>query len=149
MLIGASLLVLSVIVIFSLVFGGGFIGGSTEIAIDNEAIVDGVSSTFLIDPTQVFWGINTGDLYGAITIVTITLIAIAGITGISVLSSGINPQSARIIVTASVMGTLWVLLSLIAFPLILSIEIFGALIYVMISIAYIIGVLQMIGGTGQ
>jgi len=57
MLIGATLLIIIFIVIFNLVLGGNFIQGITSISIDNEAIVDGVSNTFVIDPSSVVVGI--------------------------------------------------------------------------------------------
>lgn len=149
MLIGASLLLLSIIVIFSLVLGGGFIGGVTEIAIDNLAIVNGTSTTFIVPPESIFYNISTGDLVGAIFILTVTFVGLAAATGITVVSTGLNSESSRIIVLAAVYGVLWWLLSIPAFGLISSIGFFGPLIYVFISIAYIIGCIQRITSGGD
>ena len=149
MLIGASLLIIIFIVIFNLVLGGNFIQALTTISIDNEAIVDGVSNTFVIDPTSVVVGIQLGAIIGAIGIITAIYIGVAGITGISFLSSGINGASARLITLASGYIAIWVLLSILAYNLIVSIEIFGGIIYVMITIAYVIGVAQNLSGGGS
>ena len=149
MLIGASLLILSIIVLFSLVLGGGFTSGVAEIAIDNLAIVNGTSSTFVIPPESIFYGISATGLEGAIYILIATLIGIAGAVGISVVSTGLNPQSSRIIVLALVYGVLWWLLSIPAFGLISSIAIFGPIIYVFISVAYVIGCIQKITSGGS
>lgn len=146
MLIGASLLLLAVIVIFSLVLGGSFIGNFSEILIDNEAIIDGVSNTFVIPAQTIFYNIDTTTIVGGIIVITGVLIGVATLTGISVVGSGLNPQSARIIILASIYGTVWAILSTVAYGLIVSIEIFGGILYVMITIAYIIGVVQSIAG---
>lgn len=146
MLIGGSLLILCIIVLFSLVLGGSFVGGVFEISIDNEAIIDGISNTFVVDSTSVFFNVETGTLVGAIGILTLTLIGVATITGISVLGSGLNAQSAKVIVFASIYGTLWLLLSIPAFGLIVSIQSFGYIIYVLISVAYVVGVIQKMSG---
>ena len=148
MLIGASLLIIIFIVIFNLVLGGNFIQALTTISIDNEAIIDGVSNTFVIDPTSVVVGIEVGAIIGAIGIISAIYIGVAGLTGISFLSSGINGASARLITLASGYIAIWLLLSVLAYNLIISIEIFGGIIYVVITIAYVIGVAQNLSGGG-
>jgi len=144
MLIGASLLILTIIVIFSLILGGGFISGVLEIDVNNDVLIDGVSNTFVVESQSIFYNVSVGTLEGAIFILTATLIGVAIITGISVLGSGLNAESSRIVVLASIYGTLWYLLSVVSFGLIISIEIYGYIIYTMISVAYIIGCIQKI-----
>lgn len=149
MLIGASLIIMLVIVLLTLILGNDFLGGIASLSVDNEAIIDGVPSTFIVEATDVLFSIDTTTIVGAITIISITLIATAAITGISVLGSGLNPQSARIIILAITYTGLWTLLSLLAYSLIISIEVFGSVIYVSITIAYVIGVIQSISGGGS
>ena len=146
MLIGATLLLLSVIVILSLVLGSSFIGVFNEITINNEAIVNGTSTTFSIPSSTVFYNISTSDIVGSIGIITSVFIVAAAIIGITVLSSGLNPQSAKLILLASGYIAIWALLSAISYGLIVSIEIFGGIIYVMLTIAYLIGVVQSLSG---
>lgn len=142
MLIGATLLLLSVIVILSLVLGGGFISGITEIGINNEAIVNGSTHTFVVEPISIVYGIDTTTLVGAIGIITAVFIVAAALTGITVVSTGLNAQSAKLILLASGYIAIWAMLSVVAFGLIVSIEIFGGIIYVMLTIGYLIGVVQ-------
>jgi len=146
MLIGASLMIMIVIVLLNLVLGNDFLAGITELSVDNEAFIDGVSSTFEVVSENVLFSIDTSTVIGAITILSITIIGIAVIVGITVLGSGLNPQSAKIVILALTYAGIWILLSTLAFPLIISIEIFGSVIYVGITIAYILGVIQSISG---
>lgn len=148
MLIGASLIIMIIIVLFNLILGNDFLGGIAELTVDNEALIDGISTTFVVPAEHILFTIDTSTIIGAITIISITLIAIAGVTGISVLGSGLNPQSARIIILAITYTGIWVLLSTLAFALIISIEVFGSVIYVAITIAYVLGVIQSISGSG-
>ena len=135
MLIGASLIIIMVIAFLNLIVGGDFLGAIASLSVDNEAIVDGIPTTFVVEAQDVLFSIDTSTIVGAITIITITLIGVALITGISVLATGLNAQSARIVILATVYGGLWLLLSVLAYSLIVSIEVFGAVIYVGITIA--------------
>lgn len=146
MLIGASLILMIVIVLLNLVLGNDFLFGIAELSVDNEALIDGISSTFVVPTENVLFAIDTSTIIGAITIISITLIAVASVVGISVVGSGLNPQSARIVILAITYTGLWVLLSSLAYALIVSIEVFGSVIYVAITIAYVIGVIQSISG---
>lgn len=146
MLIGASLIVILIIVFLNLTVGGDFLGAFVPISVDNEAIVDGVPTTFVVEATDVLFSIDTSTIVGAITIISITLIGVALITGISVLASGLNAQSAKIVILATVYTGLWILLSVLAYSLIVSIEVFGTVIYIGITLAYVIGVIQSVSG---
>lgn len=146
MLIGATLLLLIVIVILSLVLGGGFISGIVEIAVDNTAIVNGSTSTFVVDPISIVYGIDTGTILGAIGIIGAIFVVAAAITGITVVSTGLNAQSARLILLATAYVAIWAMLSVVAYGLINSIEIFGPIIYVIMTIGYLIGVSQSLAG---
>lgn len=146
MLIGASLLILLVIIIFNLVLGGDFIQAVSSVAIDNTAIVDGVPTTYVVNPEAVYVGIELGQLVGAIGIVSAIFIVAAAVTGITVVGTGLNAQSAKFIILASAYVSIWLLLSILAYGLIVSIQVYGAIIYVMISIAYVIGVAQSLAG---
>jgi len=146
MLIGASLIIIIVIVFLNLVIGNDFLGSVASLSVDNEAIVDGVPSTFVVEATDVLFSIDTSTIIGAITIISITLIGVALITGISVLATGLNAQSAKIVIIATVYTGLWLLLSVLAYSLIISIEVFGTVIYIGITLAYVVGVIQSITG---
>ena len=146
MMLILSLGILVVLSMFSLILGNDFIAGIANIAIDNEALVDGVSSTFEVIGQDVIFSIDTTSLIiSGISLIT-TVIVVAGILGVSVLGSGLNPQSSRIIVLITAYVGIWLTLSILAFNLIVSIEIFGSVIYITLTLAYAVGVVQKISG---
>lgn len=146
MLITATLLILLVIGLLSLMLGGNFFGQVVSVAVDNTAIVNGSITTYVVEATDVLFFIDTSSLLTAGIALLITLAIVAGITGIQVVGSGLNPESAKIIITLTGFGGLWAVISFLAFNLIISIEIFGSLIYIMLTIGYSIGVVKRISG---
>ena len=83
------------------------------------------------------------ELQGAIVILIAITVGIAFV-GIKVLGSGLSDPSVKVIITATVYTGLWLVLSVLASSLIFSIEIFGAIIYVVLTIIYVIGVIEKI-----
>ena len=148
MLVGASLIVMVIIVLLNLVMGNDFLGNIASLGVENEAIIDGIPTTFVVDSANILFTIDTTSIVGALTILTITLIATAFIVGITVVGSGLNATSGKIIMMITVFAGIWGLLSYLAYSLIISINIFGPVIYVSITIAYVVGVSQMLAGGG-
>ena len=79
-------------------------------------------------------------------VIFVVIIVIAAILGIQILASGLSPESVKFIMNAVLYFAIWSLLSIPCFNLIISIEIFGTLIYICLTIAYVIGVIQKIAG---
>lgn len=125
MLIMLSLGLLLVIVFFNLILGSSF------------------SSYTLNSPYAQTIGIDS--LTGALAIIII-IIGIASIIGIQFLGSGMSDESIRTIIIGIAYGSVWGLFSVLSINLIVSIEIFGWLIYATLSILYLIGVIQKITG---
>lgn len=146
-IISITLLIIIVIIFFSLVLGQDFVSTFSNIGIDQETIVDGISSTFITEVEQVFFYIDTSSLITSGIALLGTVIAVALITGVSVLGSGLNPQSARIVIILTAYFGLWTTLSILAFNLINSIQVFGYIIYIGLTIGYSIGVIQRISGS--
>lgn len=147
MIIGVALMVLLILIFFNLILGQDFIGDFVPVGdIDSSVLVDGVSSTFVQEAENIFFYIDTTSLVIAGISILTTIIIVASITGISVLGSGLNPQSSKIIVVITAYIGLWFSLSVLAFSLIISIPVFGTLIYIGITIGYSIGVIQKISG---
>lgn len=140
MLIIITLLILIVITIFSVVAGSSFIGNVVENVIDNDIIINGTVTNLQLSSSSLF---NIDPVMGFLATLT-TIIVLVGIIGINFLGSGLSENAVRIITIASVYTGVWVVFSLLAEPLIKSIEIFGTLIYVVLTIGYIIGVVQKI-----
>ena len=143
MLITLSLLILGVLTIFSMVLGESLSGTMLKGTYDSSAIVNGSVSTmefgdtdllFIIDPTVL--GINA----------FVIIIGVAALLGIQFLASGLADESIKVIMVCILYGVVWILLSIFAMPLIISIEIFGVVIYTVLLIAYIVGVIQSIIG---
>lgn len=143
MLVGLTLLILGVLTIFSIVLGSNLSGTILENVYDGNLTVNGTTTTlefsgddmlFAIDPTVATIG------------VFVIIIAIVAVLGIQVLGSGLSPESIRVIMACILYGAVWGLLSILAMPLILAIEVFGTIIYMVLLIGYIVGVIQNIVG---
>lgn len=146
MLIGITLMILIVMSIFSLVLGGEFISGIVNIAIDNEALVDGEVTTFVVEGIDVLFTIDTTVLIVAGIALLGTVIVVAAVTGITFLASGLNPQSSKIIIYLTAFIGIWAVLSILSWDLIREIEVFGSVIYITMTLGYTIGVTQTITG---
>ena len=145
-LIGITLMILIVLTLLSLILGQNFLSGIINISVDNEALIDGVPSTFVVSGQDVLFFIDTSNLLTAGIALLITVAVVAGLSGITFLGSGLNPQSARIIIFITAFGGIWAVLSILASSLIFQIEVFGTIIYISLTIAYSIGVIQQISG---
>jgi len=143
LIIGLCLSILLVLTLVSVVVGSNFIDSLVQSDIDQEVLIDGGSSTFEISGTDIMFNIDP--IIGAIVIL-IAIIAFAIVIGIQVLGSGISPESIRIIISCTMYAGMWGILSVLSSPLIISIEVFGSLIYISLTIAYVIGIIQKLGG---
>lgn len=92
--------------------------------------------------------IGIDPLTGAISIIVVIATATA-LLGIQFLGSGLSDNSVRVLITVAIYASIWTILSLLAIPLIKGIEFFGTLIYVGLTIGYIIGVMEKISGVGD
>lgn len=142
-IVGICLSILLILTLLSVILGNDFIGDTIETVIDNEALIDDVSSTFEIVGTDII--LNIDPIIGA-TAIIITIATFGAIIGIQILASGLSPESVKVLIIAIAYTGIWIVLSVLASPLIVDIEIFGSLIYVSLTIVYVIGVIQKIGG---
>lgn len=143
MIIGMCLVILLILTLISVVLGSNFTGSTTESTINNEAIVNGSSSTFEIAGTDIV--LNIDPVIGAVVIIII-IATLGALLGIQVLGSGISTESVRVLIIAISYTGIWGVLSALSMSLIISIEIFGSLIYVILTIGYVIGIIQKISG---
>ena len=143
MLVGLTLLILGVLTIFSVVLGSNLSGSILENVYDGDLIVNGTTTTLEFSGDDMLFSIDP-------TVATIAvfaiIIAIVALLGIQFLGSGLSPESIRVIIACIMYGSVWGLLSLLAMPLILAIEVFGTIIYMALLIGYIVGVVQNIVG---
>lgn len=149
MIVGLMLMVLIFLSMFSLIFGNSLLSGSTIVGVDNTAIINGTVTTYVIAPENVLFTIDTTTLIIAGIALLVTIGITAGLTGIQVLGSGLNAQSVRIIILLFAYGGIWATLSILSFNLINSIELFGSILYITMTIVYVIGVVQNLSGGGD
>jgi len=145
MILGLSLLILIVLSLFSVILGNSFIGSEVENVIGNELLINGTTTEVGVETEAIFYI----DPFLGITAMIIVLVILATAVGVQVLGSGLSPTTVRIIVIGTAYGGIWVLFSLLAEPLISSIEIFGSLIYITLTIGYIWGVIQKFSNGGD
>lgn len=145
MIIGLTLTILLVLSVFSLILGGVFVDIPVQITIGGKQTLGETTTTFEI-PIGDFT-LRIDPVVGLITIF-IVIIVIAVLLGLQILASGLSPESVRFIMLALLYFGLWGLLSTACFNLITSIQVFGTMIYLVLTIAYVIGVVQKISGGG-
>jgi len=139
-----SLIILLILTVFSVIFGASFGASVIENVIDNSLIIDGETTTMEVQGADLLFNIDA--LTGALVWI-IVVIAIVSVIGINIIGSGLSETSVHIITLGTAYTTIWIVLSLLASPLILSIEVFGALIYVVLTIIYAIGFINKISGS--
>ena len=130
-----------VLVVLNIILGGSYISTSNSLFLDLEALVDGISTTFTTSSGTIVFGI---DEFEGMIISLSAIIAIATAFGINVFGSGLNETSVRTITIVSIYTGIWIILSIIVHNLIVMIEFFGSLLYILITIAYTIGVIQKV-----
>lgn len=146
MLIAGCLLILVMLSLFSVILGSAFFGIISELTINNVAIINGSATTFVIGTQEFF--VNIDPIVGMIDNIIIWC-SIALLIGIQAFGSGLSDEAVRIGSLSIIYTAIWTLLSTLAIPLLFAIELFGALIYVTLTIAYTVGVIQKIAGGGS
>lgn len=146
MLIGITLMIMIVLMFFSIILGETLISSTQNVAIDNSALVNGSLTTYVVEGQDILFQIDTATLETAGIALLVTIIAVASITGIQVLGSGLNSESVRVIILATAFTGLWAMLSILAFNLIITIAVFGTIIYIALTLGYSIGVIQRLTG---
>jgi hypothetical protein len=138
-----------VLVVFSLILGNGFFGIIQDITISNSAIVNGSTSTILIEGGNVLFQIDTANLIVSGLALLGTIVGIALIAGVQIFGSGLSSSSVRIVLLIWAFSGIWLTITILAVNLIVSIEVFGSIFYVMLTIAYAVGVVKKIGGGSE
>lgn len=146
MLVGLTLAVMFIVTLISLIAGNSFSSLFIENIVDTTEIING-STDFWGNPiNDAMFGLDP--ITGGIALILVLSI-IGGAIGIQFLGSGLSEGSVRIILLAIFYGGLWAILSLLSYPLIIAIEVFGVLIYLTLTILYAIGVVSKYFGGGE
>lgn len=120
--------------VLNIMFGGDWLGFSLEGDLTSSLSVD---SSFAIDE---FWG-----LLSAI----ITISVIGAIFGIQLFNAGLNSESVKTLIIAISYIGLWGLFSLLSYDLIMSIPVFGAIIWFLLTFVYALGIVKKITGGNE
>ena len=143
MIVGITLTIMLLLTILSIVFGQNFGSGIVDSTTEGATLINGTSTTVVLGKGDVLFSIDS--IEGAIPIMAIMLVVVI-LLGITALATGLSPQTVKIGTFLIFYIGFWVLLSVNAEPLIRSIEIFGGLLYVVLTIGYTIGVFQNLSG---
>jgi len=147
MLIGLSLMIIIILGFLSLMFGNDYLSSTENVGIDNTSLVNGSITTYFVETETVLFEIDTSVFIVAGIILLTTLLIIAGISGIQVVGSGLNSSSVRIIIMTTTYIGIWFSLTAITINLISSIQVFGSMIYIGITLMYVVGVIQKLSGS--
>jgi len=146
MIIAVCLLILTVLTMFSFIMGNVLTGVVVDDIISNDLIVNDTITTITFEESDAVFSIDP--ILGAIGILVVIGV-VGALLGIQFLGSGLSPESIKIVMSMIMYGGMWGVLSVLSLPLISSIEVFGAFIYVTLTIAYVIGIIQKLGGGSE
>lgn len=139
-LIFGTLMVMLLLTILSIVSGNSF----TSYVV-NESYSSNVNGT-TTDYTISNEGFGLDAYAGAIGWLVV-IVAIGVACGIMILGSGLSETSQSLLWNAIFYGAIWGIVSILPAPMIFSVEVFGGLIYITLTIIYVVGVIMTIGGT--
>jgi len=146
MLIGFSLLIIIILGFLSIMIGDSYLSAPISVGIDNEVLFNGSITTYFVEQETALFEIDTSVFIIAGIALLITIAFVAAITGIQILGSGLTSASVKVIITITGYTGIWLALSAICINLIISIEAFGSIIYIGITLMYVVGVFQNISG---
>lgn len=138
MLILLTLGILIIIALFSIVIGGNLETIESQ-TIDINATSGGSTSNF--DFSNVSQSFYIDDLVGALVIIII-IISLSAILGLRIFSSGLSENSVKMLTLGITYSAIWSMFSVLAYPLIIDIEVFGFIIYIILTLGFVLGVIQ-------
>jgi len=140
-IVGITLFMMFMLTVFSWILGSSLTGAALDEGVQGYHIINGTKYLFETQEVDILFFIDP--VLGAISIFVIIAI-IVGVLGINILGSGLSSESVRIISAVVIYGGLWTIMSILAIPLIISIEYFGGIIYVVLTVGYVYGVVDSI-----
>lgn len=138
MLILLTLGILIIIALFSIVIGGNLETISSQ-TIDINGTTSGSSSNF--DFSNLSQSFYIDDLVGAIVIIII-IISLSALLGLRIFSSGLSENSVKMLTLGISYIAIWSMFSVLSYPLISDIQVFGFIIYIILTLGYVIGIIQ-------
>lgn len=137
MLIMVALVPLIVLTFLSVIFGNEFMVIITDIeVIEEEKTVWEWFQYFEDDLMSIAGG-------GGIAII-IFIGGVSILIGIQVLGSGLSDTTIKVLTILTAYGSLWIILSLLSMSLLFEIQLFGLFIYTILTLIYVIGMIEKI-----
>jgi len=138
MLMAISLGILIIISLFAIITGSSIkeigaenISGSGYVNESSTSYdISNIGATFYID-----------EFAGALVII-IAIMIIAVIVGLQIFGSGLSEQSVKIISIGITYYGIWSIFSVLSYELIISIEVVGVLIYIVLTVLFTVGLVQ-------
>lgn len=138
MLVLLTLSILIIIALFSLLIGGSLETQNAELININGTSAGSQSNFDFFNLSNQFY---VDGLAGMIVII-IVVIAISCLVGLRIFSSGLSENSVKMLTLGITYIAIWSIFSTLAYPLIVDIEVFGLIIYLILTIGYVIGIIQ-------
>ena len=136
MLIMLALIPLIVLTFLSVIFGNEFMMTPSPETIEEEKTIWLVMEKLAGDLAI----LSVGGTFAIIVIITGLVIVI----GIQVLGSGLSDTTVKVLTIITSYTTLWIVLTLLSMPLLDGIEYFGTFIYTILTLIYVIGMIEKI-----
>jgi hypothetical protein len=136
LLIGLLMLML-ILTVLSIVSGNSF--ASHSAGESYSAVVNGTTSDYTIESD----GFSINAYTGAI-IWLVVIVAIGVGAGIAILGSGLAETSINLLFKAIFYGAVWGILSIFPLPLMWDIYLFGGVLYITLTIIYVISVIMVV-----
>jgi len=136
MLIMLALVPLIVLTFLSVIFGNEFMMTPSPETIEEEKTIWLVMEKLAGDLAI----LSVGGTFAIIVIITGLVIVI----GIQVLGSGLSDTTVKVLTIITSYTTLWIVLTLLSMPLLDGIEYFGTFIYTILTLIYVIGMIEKI-----
>ena len=142
MIVSLCLVIMAFLMFFSIITGGNYGTETIETIISDDQLVNGTTSTFSTAGSSSFY---IDPVLGAIVII-IGLIVLASVFSIRILGSGLSGTMSRFLIVAIAYTGLWGMMSVLASPLINAIGIYGSMVYIALTFAFITGIIQKYTG---
>lgn len=136
MLVMLALVPLIVLTFLSVVFGNEFMVILSMEQIEEEKTVWEWFEHFEGDLMTIAGG-------GGISII-ILIAGVSIIIGLQVLGSGLSDTTVKVLTILTAYGSLWIILSLLSMPLLFESLLFGLLIYTILTLIFVIGIIEKI-----
>jgi hypothetical protein len=146
-LINYPLTVMVVFMVFS-VLGASIVDMNAPVTIPEVNSTSHHDDSLYIPIANSDYNFKISAIQGAILMIT-TILAISAVVGVRVLGTGESNITVEIVTKGTFYFALWGMLSAFAQPLISQIYVLGSIIYVILTLMYVVGFVQSINSGGQ